>query len=105
MSKGIAHIDFPRGNITLSSWDHVVGADVPLLLYLDNMDKMEFFYANHTDNLEHPASGQSEDIVDQFGYIFVICNAPMKRFFSEIELKQLSRPFGHSITGTRHNLL
>lgn len=103
-SKGIAEIEFPVGNIILTFSVHIVEADVLLPLCLDGMVKMGLFYNNFADKLEHPASGQPENIIRQFDHPYVLRNAIINCFCSENELKRLHRRFGHPSPETLHSL-
>jgi hypothetical protein len=89
-SIGSIRVDMPIGTAKF----HVVDADTPFLLCLQDMDKMGVYYNNISDRIVHP--GGSYPIVRRFSHPFVVWDAQTAiAYLTEPELRQLHRRFGH----------
>lgn len=59
ISKGTACINFPMGNMWLSFEIHIITADIPIILGIQDMDRLGLYFNNLSNNVIHPASGFS----------------------------------------------
>lgn len=84
---------------------HIVEADVPILLSIDDMGRLGIYLNNLTNKLEHPKSGEKADITRTHGHPFVLWNTTIRCFFPDMGLKRLHRRFGHPSTDKLMNLL
>ncbi|RKF65906.1 hypothetical protein OnM2_001033, partial [Erysiphe neolycopersici] len=101
-SLGSITIDTPLGLIEF----HVVNADIPFLLCLYDMDRLQV----KLDNLNNVLlqGDKSFPVVRRFGHIFLLNKVIFKSsecFLSTIELRRLHRRFGHPSADRLYNLL
>ena len=89
LSTGSVEINMPIGTAIF----HIVKADTPFLLCLQDMDKMGVYYNNLSDEVIHPSG--CHPIVRNFGHPFIIWGTPAIHYLTEVELRQLHRRFGH----------
>lgn len=104
-SCGVANIAIPVGNLWVAFNTHIVDADVPTLLCIDDMDRLGLFYNNLTNKLIHPASGAHSDVVRVQGHPFIQWNERIETHFTHAELQRLHRRFGHPHVDKLYNLL
>lgn len=104
-SSGVAIILFPIGQLWFSFEAHIVDADVPILLCIDNMDSPGIYLDNLRNLLIHPASNQNAVVTRTNGHPFVHWNAHLKCMLTSVELRRLHRRFGHPSTYKLINLL
>lgn len=62
---------YPIDGLIFSFEVHVVNSDVPILLSLADMDKLDVWYNNLTDVLTHRATGATAKITREFGHPFL----------------------------------
>ena len=84
---------------------HIVNADVPFLLCLDDMNHMGIILDNVDNKVIHKASGESMPIDIQNGHPFLLWNPFLHCFFTRAELQRLHRRFGHPHADKLYNLL
>lgn len=70
-SKGVAPVTFPVGDIFLTFKVHVVDADTPILLSIDDMDSLGIYLNSLEDNLIHAESGLKAPIAQVHGHPFI----------------------------------
>ena len=70
-SLGVATISFPLKDQKLSVSIHILDEDLPLLLSLADMDRLQLYYNNVEDKLIHTVTGNSMDISCCFGHPFL----------------------------------
>lgn len=86
MSKGMAIIDFPPGDICLSFDVHIASADVQILLGLPHMDRLGICFKKLDDLVVHPESSKSSWTFRLFGDAIVqrnphiLCTLRMSNF-------------------------
>ena len=109
-SIGSLLLDTPIGIIEF----HVVEADTPFLLCLEDMDKLNVYF----NNLENVliASTKSVPVVRRFGQPFLLWDESFHSFIAnsfnnnpcfltDTELRQLHRRFGHPSAGKLQKVL
>ncbi|KAI0996015.1 hypothetical protein K3495_g12165 [Podosphaera aphanis] len=101
-SIGSITINTPIGVIEF----HVVEADIPSLLSLNDMDRLQV----KLDNLNNVLiqRGKEFPVTRRFGHVFLLDEITFKSsdcFLSEQELPQLYRRFGHPSANRLYNLL
>jgi hypothetical protein len=99
-SIGSVDIDTPIGKATF----HVVKADTPFLLCLQDMDAMGVYF-NNVRNVIICANGRTQPVIRAFGHPFLIWGPTVANFLTEIELRQLHRRFGHPAANRLARLL
>lgn len=104
-SIGTAIIQFPVGKVILSFTVHIVKADIPMLLCLQDMDNLGIHFNNLTNRVTHENSKQSTLVTRQNGHPFIEWNPLLQCFFTEQELRRLHRRFGHPSTDKLMNFL
>jgi hypothetical protein len=99
-SIGSLTINTPIGKVCF----HIVDVDTPFLLCLADMDNLNVYYNNLTDQLITPQG--SVLVVRRFGHPFLLWKAPFYSFLidsldenpcflTNVELQRLHRRFGH----------
>ena len=107
---GTLTIDTPIGVVTF----HIVEADVPFLLCLDDLDILNATYHNLRDVVVTPHS--EAPLQRQFGHPFILWGKNLQQFISSsltsdscfltaTELSRLHRRFGHPSVDRFHRLL
>ncbi len=109
-SIGSLLLDTPIGIIEF----HVVEADTPFLLCLEDMDNLNVYF----NNLENVliTSTKSVPVVRRFGHPFLLWDKSLQSFIAnsfnnnpcfltDTELRQLHRRFGHPSAGKLHKVL
>lgn len=105
MSLGMAIIEVPIERLWLSFDMHVVKADVPILVCIEDMDYMGVYLNRLEDKLVHPSSGTPAKIVRKNGHPFLVFSPSSSCFFTTVELKRLHRRFGNPSHDKLANLL
>lgn len=107
-SYGTATIAFPIGVTTLAFEVHILEdatADIPVLMSLQDMDRLRVSYDNLTDTLLHAPTSQKGKVTRKYGHPFYRwCNIT-SCFYTEQELSRLHRRFGHPGSDKLYNLL
>lgn len=109
-SIGSLLLDTPIGIIEF----HVVEADTPFLLCLEDMDKLNVYF-NNLENILI-TSTKSVLVVRRFGHPFLLWNKSLQSFIAnffnndpcfltDTELRQLHRCFKHPSAGKLHKVL
>jgi Reverse transcriptase (RNA-dependent DNA polymerase) len=89
-SIGTITLTLPMGTAKF----HVVDTDTPFLLCLQDMDQMQMYYNNVTNQLVYP--GGSYPVTRRFDHPFIMWTVPTTiAYLTEPELRQLHRRFGH----------
>lgn len=78
LSKGTATVEFPLGDLCLSFDVHIVNADVPLLMSIDDIERLGVYLNNWTDELVHALSGQTAIVTRKYGHPFVYWDVTIK---------------------------
>lgn len=91
----MAKIQFPIDDVCLSFVIHDVDADVPILFYIDGMDRIGEYFSNLTNRLYHSESGRSALVLRINGHPFLTWIPVGQCHFTRIELSRLHRRFGH----------
>ncbi|POS82128.1 hypothetical protein EPUL_006743, partial [Erysiphe pulchra] len=89
-SIGSINILTPIGNVTF----HVVNADTPFLLCLQDMDSLKIYYNNLRDVIQMQ-NGKSIPVIRKFNHAFLVWGIPSLNYLTDSELRQLHRRFGH----------
>ncbi|KAI0994210.1 hypothetical protein K3495_g13972 [Podosphaera aphanis] len=89
-SIGVLTVDSPIGLIKF----HVVQAETPFLLCLQDMDKLGIFFNNLKDVIIK-SDGSTVPVVRLFMHPFLIWGPTAINYLTEIELRQLHWRFGH----------
>ena len=91
--EGTIQVPTPLGNITF----HVVPADTPFLLCIQDMDKLGAYLQNLENTIVQ--GPKTIPIVRKFGHPFMLLNSHEETLaychLTEPELRQLHRRFGH----------
>lgn len=95
MSRGTAKISFPANKMCLKFDEQIVRADVPILISLEDMDRMKVYLNNTTNKVVHVPSGITADVIRTNGHPFVLWNPTVNCIFTEGELRRLQRRFRH----------
>src|SRR5438045_1894823 len=83
-------INSPIGHITF----HMVKADTPFLLCLQDMDKLGIYFNNLTDMIIK-RDGTTIEVIQTFNHPFLVWGLPAINYLTDTELRQLHRRFGH----------
>lgn len=105
MSLGIAPINFPVGPMWLTCNAHIVDANTPILMSIDDMDLLGIYLNNLQNVLIHAKSGLKAPVNRIRGNPFLWWNTYMSSFLTTVELRRLLRRFGHPSTETLMNIL
>ena len=89
-SIGILTVNSPIGNIDF----HVVQAETPFLLCLQDMDKLGIFFNNLKDVIIK-RDGSILPVIRLFMHPFLVWGDESVNYLTETELRQLHRRFGH----------
>lgn len=104
-SVGVADVEFPISNIVLKFSMHIIDTDLPILLSLADMDRLQVHYNNLEDKLYHVPSGHIAKVSRKFDHPFIWWNPIYQCLFSEVELRRLHKRFGHPHADKLYNLL
>lgn len=74
---------------------HVVEADTPILLSIDDMDRLDIYLNNFTDQLVHQSLGLKARVQRRRVHPFIIWNLHISCMLTSIELRRLHCRFGH----------
>lgn len=105
VSLGTASITFPIGSFWVSFDAHIVDADTPILMSIDDMDRLGVYLNNLENVLVHSKTGSKVPITRVRGHPFVQWNSFSSCHLTEIELRRLHRRFGHPSTEKLLNIL
>lgn len=94
-SFGMASASFLIGNIWIYSYVHVMKADTPILLPIDDMDRLGIYLNNLEDKLSHPKSGLFARIKRICGHPYINWKPHMVWFLHALEVRRPHRRFGH----------
>lgn len=94
-SVGTASIIFPIGNLWLSFDAHVVEADTPILLSIDDMDRLGIYLNNLKDQLVHQDTALVAKVQRKRGHPFILWDPHISCMLTNTELHRLHRRFGH----------
>src|SRR5436305_638081 len=89
-SIGSIDVNSPIGMATF----HVVKADTPFLLCLQDMDKLGIYFNNLADAITL-RNGDTVRVVRTFNHPFLIWGPPAINYLTDVELRRLHRRFGH----------
>lgn len=95
ISSGMAKLKFPVDDVWLEFSVHVVDADVPILICIDDMDQIGVYFNKLTNTPHHPASGRYAIVKRIQGHPFLCWNPVGQFHFTTSELQRLHRRFGH----------
>ncbi len=84
---------------------HIVDGDIPVQLFIADMDKLKLHFNNVKNELHHESSGTKVPITRQFGHPFYLWQPILHALFTEAELRRLHRRFGHPHNEKLYNLL
>src|SRR6185437_7758466 len=85
-SEGVIHLTFPIGRRTAMATFHVVPADIPFILCINDMDRLGINLINTENVIRHEATGESSPITRFFDHPFLLWDPSLQCFFSEAEL-------------------
>lgn len=104
-SRGVASIEFPVGELWFTIEAHIVDADTPILLAIDDMDRLGIYFNNLENTVIHTSSGQRGLVSRVRGHPFIQWNPHISCLLTEVELRRLHRRFGHPSTDKLMKLL
>lgn len=84
---------------------HVVEANTPIFLSIDDMDRFTIYLNNLRDQLAHQSSGLKAKVRRRRVHPFILWNLQISRMLTSIELCRLHRGFGLSSIDTFMKLL
>lgn len=87
ISSGVGNISFPIGNLLMSFDRLVVDADAPILLSIDDMDRLGVYFRNLNNLLIHHDSGETASIVRLDGHLYLRWSTDIVSYFIFSELK------------------
>lgn len=105
ISLGTAPISFPIGPIWITFEAHIVDADTPILMCIDDMDRNELYLNNVENVLIHSKTKLEAPVTRVRGHLFIQWNTLISCHLTEIELRRLHRRFGHPTTDKLMKLL
>lgn len=82
---------------------HIVNAEIPFLLSLADMDRLEGVHNNLENTLTHKPSGIKASVQRRFGYPFHSWSYPLYCFYITTELQPFQRRFGNPSAGKQYN--
>lgn len=86
ISQGTVAVETPIGKLTF----HVIDADTPFLLSLQDLDQTGFHYDNQIDRLVKNRDGTQIQVIRRFGHPFLTWgNATIEAFVSQLDERQL----------------
>lgn len=94
VSSEVGNIIYPVGNMWMSFDLHVVNFNTPILLSLDDMDRLGVYMKNLDDFFVHRASGEEAKITRLNGHPYLRWEKNIASYFTFFELKCLHRRFG-----------
>lgn len=102
--SSICSVTLNTSIVTIDS--HVVEADIPFILSLNDMDRLQV----QLDNLNNVLIQKFKEfpVIRRFGHVFLLDEIVFKSldcFLSEQELRQLHRRFGHPSADRLYNIL
>lgn len=105
MSMGVAKTSFTLGSYWLSFHAHVLDTEPPILMSIDDMDRLGIYLNNLENALIQPKAGQKASVNRVNGHPFLRWNPLISCLFTTAELRRLYRRFGHPSTEKLMNIL
>lgn len=102
---GTAKIDFPVQNLWLSFHIHIVKADIPIILGIQDMDRLGIIIDNIDNKIAHNASGITTELIRYSGYAYITWDPHLQSPFTTSELHSLHRRLGHPSVDKLSNFL
>lgn len=96
ISSGVGNIVSPVGKLWMSFDLNVANADTPILLSIDDMDRLGIYLLNLDNVLVHRNSGETTKITRVNGHPYLQRNTEITSYFTFPEIKRIHRRFGHS---------
>ena len=95
-------LDTPIGQVEF----HIVKADTPFLLSIDDMDRLGIYFNNIKNVIVMKDGSEVKSVVRRFGHAFMLWNTSLRSYImqsldsnpcylTDTELRQLHRRFGH----------
>lgn len=103
-SKGMEN-SFSVKNIWLEFDIHIVIEDVPILICINDMDRIGVYLNKLKNTLHHPASTRNVQFSRLYGHLFLAWKPVSECHFAVGELRRLHRRFGHPLTEELENFL
>lgn len=88
-SKDTARIDFPLQNLCMLFHIHIVFADIPMILGLDDIDCLGLHFRNVANKLIHGESGCYVTTIRYRGHAYVTRDPHIQTHFTTAELHRL----------------
>lgn len=104
-SSGTASCSFLGKNIWYTIKCHTAVADVPLLIFLAEMDHLQISWDNTVDLIAHISSKAQAHGSRKFGSTCLCWYIDLNPFFTVTEFNWLPRRFGHLTAENLHNFL
>ena len=104
-SEVIITLGVPIGYLTAQVSFHVVPADIPFILCIDDMDRIGVHLINTRNILYHEATGEFSEVTRFFNHPFLLWDPASRCFFSRAELERLHRRFNHPSPEKLYTLL
>lgn len=83
----------------------MVSTNIPIILVINDMDRLESYFNNLTNKLLHPKSGSSASIVRFRGHAYIKWDPHLQTHFTTAEFNRLHRRFRHRSTEKLANFL
>lgn len=103
--NGLQRIRFSMGDLWLEFDIHVVEADVPVLLYIDDIDRLSLYLINLENALLHQESEMKAKNTRIKGHLFIQWNPHVVCMLTTVELRRLYLRFGYLSTDKLMKLL
>lgn len=84
---------------------HILKADLPIILSIEDMENMGIFLDNLSNLLQNYRLGRSIPVIGKVGHPFGTWNPFQEFFFSKLQIRRLQRRFGHPSTEKVFNRL
>lgn len=104
-SPGTAKIRFPINSRWLECELHLLLLFLPLLLSLQDMDRMGIYVDNLSSEVIHKATSDSAKLTRKWGHAFIIWDQHVAWHFTEQELRNMHWSFGHPSVGKLSKVL
>lgn len=105
LSKGISRIDFLTGNLWMSFKIYIVSAGIPIILGIQDMDRLGICSNAVTNKIIHPESGFLLWTIRFRGHAYIKWDPALQSHFIAADLHKLRRRFGHPWEDKRSNFL
>lgn len=101
----MAAIPFSAGNFSFSFDVHVVLTDTPILLSIEDMDRLGIYFDNLDNSVVYKCSDESSKVSMTGGHPFIFWNPHITCMLTTIEVRRLHGRFGHPSTDKLIKLL